>query len=545
MSWEDLKASFKRYIGEKYPQFLVQDYNSSVMIKLNDYMKFDLRQEGDLGVLDYWIEHENWHPMETQNLINRFNVREYNNYTYYRDRHWQLRNRIVDANNLYSDLDKLLKTISLPHENYNSDGCVNKPPIYICNEVSAYELLLTGEWNLRIPPYQRPYCWREKNVKSFVKDLLFWNKNHDNGVCHHLGTIVLKEQNDQGGSIFDIIDGQQRLTTLAILAFLQNKSPLLNTQKKYTESEKQTVLRAKNAIGNYVKELSELDFVNIVFSVVVLSEPQPDDLAYTFFSNNNSTGKKLSDYDLLKTHHLRYVVGDVPAEKLSKNWVAFERTGQMDDVLQKMLFRLRNWNQKLEFPIEANEQDGRDIFNHYKSLDSSPDFPSFAPQSFRFNTLLVGGNDFFTYAEYYRKRYDLFLNFDAVKLLDHYLSWHSGGVIYSGIKAISFLFFCKFGDMYINEAVYLLAYRLSELRNQTRVMRKNLCNNIFYETTQILDLVHFESQFFEALNSSENQYKRSNEDINHQTALRYWKCLDLLMEAIRKSSPSVEKFKLI
>lgn len=62
---------------------------------------------------------------------------------------------------------------------------------------------------------------------------------------------------------------------------------------------------------------------NVSFAVLVVNDSNLD-LAYTFFSNQNSKGVPLSDFDLLKAHHLRFIPGDEggQAEHMAKKWNA-------------------------------------------------------------------------------------------------------------------------------------------------------------------------------------------------------------------------------
>ena len=195
-----------------------------------------------------------------------------------------------------------------------------------------------------------------------------------------------------------------------------------------------------------------------------------------------------------------------------------------------MLFRLRKWINNESFPLDANNRESRDIFNHYKSIDLLRNFPV-CKVPFRFNSLLSGGKEFFDYTEYYRKKYIEFLQFKEIESLTQNLSWHSNGVIYAGIKAIAFLFFCKFGDMYLKEAVYLLAYRLSELRNNSRVMSKYLSDEpIFRDSARLLDQVTSESQFFALLGDIKKRYAKANAG---KAALCYWDSLHALMSLLK------------
>ena len=78
------------------------------------------------------------------------------------------------------------------------------------------EQLLTGNRQYQIPDFQRPYVWEEQQATALVNDLLdAWRTNDGD---YFLGSIVLVEQ--PNGDNVDILDGQQRLTTLCILVSL-------------------------------------------------------------------------------------------------------------------------------------------------------------------------------------------------------------------------------------------------------------------------------------------------------------------------------------
>ena len=66
---------------------------------------------------------------------------------------------------------------------------------------------------LKIPDYQRPYKWQAFHVRQLLEDLQqhFYEKKQ-----YRLGTLVLHENDTQSSSL-DIVDGQQRLTTLYLL----------------------------------------------------------------------------------------------------------------------------------------------------------------------------------------------------------------------------------------------------------------------------------------------------------------------------------------
>ena len=71
---------------------------------------------------------------------------------------------------------------------------------------------------LSVPLYQRSYSWGEDQVSDFFNDLRNALDAEDPG--YFLGTIVLSRNKAQPGNLqssYEIIDGQQRLSTTALL----------------------------------------------------------------------------------------------------------------------------------------------------------------------------------------------------------------------------------------------------------------------------------------------------------------------------------------
>ena len=67
---------------------------------------------------------------------------------------------------------------------------------------------------INIPIFQRPYSWTKEQISQFVADLDNCLTNDDQR--HFYGLIVFVS-NHQNSKIIDVIDGQQRLTTVTIL----------------------------------------------------------------------------------------------------------------------------------------------------------------------------------------------------------------------------------------------------------------------------------------------------------------------------------------
>ncbi len=74
--------------------------------------------------------------------------------------------------------------------------------------------IFCGDYDFRVPNYQRPYAWGTDQAAELLDDLSgALDRNEDEP--YFLGSLVLVKQANQHSS--EIIDGQQRLTTLTIL----------------------------------------------------------------------------------------------------------------------------------------------------------------------------------------------------------------------------------------------------------------------------------------------------------------------------------------
>jgi hypothetical protein len=412
-----------------------------------------------------------------------------------------------------------------------------------CQKRSLRELF--NKSSLHIPDYQRCFCWRKRNVTDMLETL---RSRVQNGMTQetpdtHLGTIILKQ--DEGK--LSIVDGQQRLLTLTILAFcMGNKaSPLLRASLNGTSNDAQSARKhlywAKSTIEEWRKTFRvKDDFIEVLlnqiqFCVVILPKDASEDLAYTFFNAVNSSGKKLSDYDLLKAHHLRFVTDESIAKGMAQRWDTTGAEGY-DAILHKRLYRLRTWSRR-DNPA-VNAQDGHNLFSHFSAKASTVDGIFFPPLAIRFNSTIRGGAPFFYYAEQHHMLWQDFQKTDAHSSLDEVLSGHSGDVLRDSISALLFLYYCKFGKSYIADALFCIADVVSVLRNNTQVRAFTIHEDLLKDCLFSLDAALDPGQFFDWCLSSERQY---NPDKTGRTKLNYWEALSRLFTRINGCQIALRK----
>jgi uncharacterized protein with ParB-like and HNH nuclease domain len=100
----------------------------------------------------------------------------------------------------------------------------------------------------KMPDYQRPYSWEDEQVEQLWDDIYtaFKNNIDDSTIDENyfLGSIIIIPK----GNEFDVVDGQQRLTTLTIL-FCVVRDLFSNVQ---------SIKLIKNSIIDFVEEKQRL-----------------------------------------------------------------------------------------------------------------------------------------------------------------------------------------------------------------------------------------------------------------------------------------------
>ena len=109
------------------------------------------------------------------------------------------------------------------------------------NKVKLMDIFSERFWFV-IPEYQRSYVWENDNIMELLDDLFFAYENKPENE-YFLGSLVLKKLDNESFPEYEVLDGQQRLTTffimLAVLRDLidnpRNKSQM--QEKIYQEED--------------------------------------------------------------------------------------------------------------------------------------------------------------------------------------------------------------------------------------------------------------------------------------------------------------------
>lgn len=180
---------------------------------------------------------------------------------------------------------------------------------------------LIGNSSIHIPDLQRDYVWGKLEWRRLWDDIIsIWSRMSDEGSedkfpQHYVGTLTLQ---DKGDGAFDLLDGQQRFTTISVLIDYLNyclnivdDEILKNSRVSRVDIDYDNFEKNKDKYIeiyrffmdchyeiNYQHASELLDIVNNrLFFLVHVADSTED--AHEIFEGINATGKKLELSDLL------------------------------------------------------------------------------------------------------------------------------------------------------------------------------------------------------------------------------------------------------
>jgi uncharacterized protein with ParB-like and HNH nuclease domain len=221
------------------------------------------------------------------------------------------------------------------------DGKIrNKDIIFRRNDMAQTENLLElfNQKVFRVPDYQRGYAWEEKQLSELWDDLD--EIADEDGILkqHYTGTIFLEEieplpeERWFTSKFYNIVDGQQRLTTIVILVF----ELLKETEKGYCERKKSELFEIFIAKKN-------LDETNEIYKFAYMGTNQNSKyLLRNIFENNKIVIE--SNNQNLYSENLRF----------AKEYF-HKRIMELENVQKELLFR--KLISALQFDIRTIEKD--------------------------------------------------------------------------------------------------------------------------------------------------------------------------------------------
>lgn len=333
---------------------------------------------------------------------------------------------------------------------------------------------------LSIPDYQRPYKWTARNAIQLLDDII--EARNSNKEVYRVGTLILHKETKEDKELYNIVDGQQRVITFALLLYA-----LLRDDDEQTGKEDNSinfleqgvyanaytchnVSNNLNAFRRRVQKTDDADFKSDMKHlrkyiedrcelIVIITEDLSE--AFQFFDSQNARGKALYPHDLLKAYHLREMadLDEAKVEKIVKDWESIPQN-ELASFFGDYVYRIREWikgdwayglNERNIYKFKGVTKNTRTPYaQFYKGAyayaaqvnSSSVPFVTGTREltAFQLNAPIIAGKPFFEYTKHYydiledirdNSQYDGFYikGDEIVKTLDKYFSSGVGNKI--------------------------------------------------------------------------------------------------------------------
>lgn len=187
-----------------------------------------------------------------------------------------------------------------------------------------------------IPIYQRNYAWGDDEISSLLQDIKnACEQNQEQDKNYYIGSLVVYRR-DNGD--FEVIDGQQRLTTLTLIMHHLGKLSFRNVSFEHRDESEQALsnLNSEKLPSNFSQALKTikkvidewennkneivkflLDKVEIIRTEV----PEGTDLNH-YFEIMNTRGEQLEKHEVLKARLMKKLSEDIEKSLFAKMWDA-------------------------------------------------------------------------------------------------------------------------------------------------------------------------------------------------------------------------------
>lgn len=197
---------------------------------------------------------------------------------------------------------------------------------------------------LVLPSYQRPYSWSVKSANTLFIDTYEAFKDGINE--YRIGSVILHKECSKK---YNIVDGQQRLTTLSILLYCLDYCNQSLLKEKYSKLSNDVILTNFGVLSKRVNELNHDEgekyknyLLNQCTMVQIVTDSEQE--AFQFFDSQNSRGKELAPHDLLKSYHLREMRSEDENQKVKiiNRWENMNQD-DLDNLFKSYLYPLIQW----------------------------------------------------------------------------------------------------------------------------------------------------------------------------------------------------------
>jgi Uncharacterized conserved protein len=123
-------------------------------------------------------------------------------------------------------------------------------------DLNLFQLLSIQSEQFIVPSYQRRFAWQHNQIAALFEDIDMLRE--DDG--HLFGMLILHSSTNQGVNKAELVDGQQRMTTISLLLIaMRNRYSVLENQSKMDEINRMLFYKGYDEIEKSKLILGELD----------------------------------------------------------------------------------------------------------------------------------------------------------------------------------------------------------------------------------------------------------------------------------------------
>lgn len=198
------------------------------------------------------------------------------------------------------------------------------------------ELLNLNKDKYIIPIYQRNYAWGDDEISLLIQDL--WNAYEKNKNNYYIGSLVIYKREN---GYLEVIDGQQRLTTLTlIMHYLKSDTFVRNVYFEHRNDSDYALENLdsnsipdvfKNALKSIKKywetdrtkeeRMSLAEFLQENVKIIRTEVPEDTDLNH-YFEIMNTRGEQLEKHEIIKAALMEVLDTDNERSIFAKIWDA-------------------------------------------------------------------------------------------------------------------------------------------------------------------------------------------------------------------------------
>jgi len=354
----------------------------------------------------------------------------------------------------------------------------------IQNELKINKLKELLDMNLALPSYQRPYRWSVKSANTLFIDTYEAFKDGINE--YRLGAVILHKEHSEK---YNIVDGQQRLTTLSILIYCLGDDKQSLLQEKYSKLSNDVIVTNFGILSKRVSELTDEEsqrykdyLLKQCTMVQIVTDSEQE--AFQFFDSQNARGKELAPHDLLKSYHLREMNNEDEKQKVKiiNSWENMNQD-ELDDLFKSYLYPLTQWYKGKEgLNYSSGKIDslkgikGANIYNYaiyhkasslyveqFNANGSNELLASKFLNQFQLTQPLIAGKRFFNYTLHYGRLLEkIQKQINRVHKQDQIPDKRSGDIYIKQLYECSLLFFAdRFGFESLTQSVMHQLYSWS------------------------------------------------------------------------------------